>query len=77
MAHKLAIESEHITADVIDAMEFPELANKYNVYGVPKTVINDDVEFEGALPEPQFVAYVLEAAERTHQTTAQVPDIEE
>lgn len=56
--------SEHITADVIEVTEFPELAQKYRIYGVPKTVINDKVEFEGAVPEPQFVAQVLSAVSR-------------
>ena len=28
---------------------------------VPKIVINDRVQFEGALPEPQFLSKVLEA----------------
>jgi hypothetical protein len=28
---------------------------------VPKIVVNDRVSFEGALPEPQFVDYVLRA----------------
>jgi predicted DsbA family dithiol-disulfide isomerase len=32
---------------------------------VPKIVINDRVEFEGALPESQFLAAVLEAAGAT------------
>lgn len=59
MAHKLAIENEHITADVVEVSEFPEIGNKYNVYGVPKVVINEHVQFEGALPEPRFVAQVL------------------
>lgn len=58
--------SEHITADVIEVTEFPELAQKYRIYGVPKTVINDTVEFEGALPEPHFVAQVLSAAKRSN-----------
>lgn len=61
MAHKLAIENEHITADVIEVSEFIDLAQRYRVQGVPKTVINDRVEFAGALPEPRFVQQVLQA----------------
>lgn len=61
MGHQLAMENEHIRADVIEAIEFPDLANSYGVYGVPKTVINGNVEFEGAVPEKDFVNYVLEA----------------
>lgn len=59
MAHKLAVENEHITADVIEASEFMDLSQRYQVHGVPKTVINDRVEFTGALPEPRFMQQVL------------------
>jgi predicted DsbA family dithiol-disulfide isomerase len=61
LAHKLAIENEHITADVIEISEFIDLAQRYRVQGVPKTVINERVEFAGALPEPRFVQQVLQA----------------
>ncbi len=57
----MAIENEHITADVIEVSEFIDLAQRYRVQGVPKTVINDRVEFAGALPEPRFVQQVLQA----------------
>ena len=61
MAHKLAMENAHITADVVEVSELIDLAQRYNVQGVPKTVINDRVEFTGALPEPRFVQEVLKA----------------
>jgi predicted DsbA family dithiol-disulfide isomerase len=54
----MAVESEHVTADVIEATEFPDLARRYGVRGVPKIVINDTVEFVGAVPESQFLAHV-------------------
>lgn len=49
-------------ADIVEAGEFPDLAERYNVYAVPKIVINDSVEFVGAQPEPQFLGYVAHAA---------------
>jgi len=49
-AHLLSIYSDNIKADMIDSAEFPELVSKYSVQGVPKTVINQDTSFEGALP---------------------------
>ncbi|OLD98841.1 MAG: glutaredoxin [Cyanobacteria bacterium 13_1_40CM_2_61_4] len=55
------MENAHITADVVEVSEFIDLAQRYNVQGVPKTVINDRVEFTGALPEPRFVQEVLKA----------------
>ena len=57
----MAVESERVTADVIEAMEFPDLANRYRVRGVPKIVINDTTEFVGALPEAQYLEQVKAA----------------
>jgi glutaredoxin-like protein len=62
MAHKFAVENELIKADVIDAGEFPQLASKYGVMGVPKVVINEQIEFVGAVPENVFLDHVLLAA---------------
>jgi glutaredoxin-like protein len=61
LAHKLAMESELIRADMVEAIEFPHLSNKYGVYGVPRTVINETVHQEGAVPEPMMLAKLLEA----------------
>lgn len=60
-AHKLAFLSDKINADVIDATEFVTIAQKYNVYGVPKVIINEKITFEGALPEEPFIEQVLAA----------------
>ncbi len=54
--------SPKVRADIIEASEFPSLARQYNVYAVPKIVINEATEFVGAQPEPQFVGYVAQAA---------------
>jgi glutaredoxin-like protein len=59
IAHKLAVESDMITADVIDAGEFPTLAQKYSVIGVPKIIINEKVEFVGAFNEDLFAEHVV------------------
>lgn len=59
IAHKLAVESDMIKADVIDSSEFPALAQKYNVIGVPKIVINEKIEFVGAFNEDLFAEHVL------------------
>jgi len=64
-AHRFAMVNELIYGDMIEALEFPELADRYNVYAVPKVVIEvegEDVsEFEGALPDSFFVAEILRA----------------
>jgi hypothetical protein len=56
------VESPHVVADAIEAQEFPDLAQRYGVMGVPKTIVNETVEFVGALPEDPFVAQVLRGA---------------
>ncbi len=58
----MAIESEKVTADVVEVSEFPHLAQRYRVFAVPKVVINDTLEFEGARPEAAFVAMVESVA---------------
>ncbi|MCA9924467.1 MAG: thioredoxin family protein [Anaerolineales bacterium] len=62
MAHQLAFESEFVTADMVEATEFPHLSMKYQVQGVPRTVINETVDMEGAAPEPMLLAKLQEAA---------------
>jgi len=63
LAHQFAIENEHITADVVEISEFIDMAQRYRVQGVPKTVVNDRVEMRGAVPEPRFVQEVLKSLE--------------
>jgi len=62
LAHQMAVESGRVTADVVEAQEFPELAARYGVQGVPKVVVNETVEFVGAQPEARFLDHVLRAA---------------
>jgi len=63
LAHKLAIENEHITADVVEVSEFIDMAQRYRMQGVPKTVVNDHIEIVDAVPEPRFLQEVLKAIE--------------
>ncbi len=61
LAHQMAIASPMIRADMVEAMEFPHLAVKYQVMGVPRTVINETVHIEGAAPESMVVARLQQA----------------
>ena len=61
MAHAMALESERVAADVVEIQEYPNLAQAYNIMGVPKTVINDRVQFSGAVTEETLLRRVLEA----------------
>jgi len=60
-----------VTADVIEAMEFPDLARRYGVRGVPKIVINDSAEFVGALPEADYVDQIRKAIESNGEATSE------
>jgi hypothetical protein len=57
----MAFANPHITATAVEATEFPDLARRYQVSGVPKTVVNDAVEILGALPQELFVGQALTA----------------
>lgn len=58
------MESDSITAECIEATEFPDLSRQYRVMAVPRTVVNDQTAIDGALPEPMFVDRILEAARK-------------
>jgi len=63
LAFQMAIESPSITAAMVEATEFPHLANRYQVSGVPHTVIGDSQQpIIGALPEAAAVDLVLAAS---------------
>jgi predicted DsbA family dithiol-disulfide isomerase len=59
LAHKLALASDKITADMVEATEFPQLSNRYKVYGVPRTVINEVIHIEGAVPETELISELM------------------
>ena len=61
LAHQLALESDLIRGDMVEAIEFPHLSVKYQVQGVPRTVINEMIHIEGAVPEPMLMARLNEA----------------
>jgi glutaredoxin-like protein len=64
LAHQFAMESPRICGEMVEATEFPHLAQKYQVFGVPKTVINESVFIDGAVPEAVFLDHILRAAGR-------------
>jgi len=61
LAHQMALESEKVRADVVEATEFPHLAARYHVLAVPKTVINEVLWLEGAVPEDHLLREVAKA----------------
>jgi glutaredoxin-like protein len=62
LAHQMAMENPLIEAEMVESMEFNELANRFNVSGVPHTVINSGKsEVVGAVPEPQLLQKIQQA----------------
>lgn len=62
LANQAAIETPLVSTAAIDATEFPDLVRRYNVNGVPKTIVNETLELMGAAPEDELVAAILRAA---------------
>ena len=63
MAYRLAAASDQITASAIEATAYPDLVRQYQVTGVPKTVVDGQIEILGAQPEEIFVREVLRVCE--------------
>ncbi len=63
LAHQMAMENPAmIRAEGVEATEFPELASRFNVRGVPQTVINSGSAIVvGAVPEQNLLAQIQHA----------------
>jgi len=58
----MALESPMIEAEMVEAMEFPELSNRFHVSGVPQTTINAGAgTVVGAVPEDQLLKEIQRA----------------
>lgn len=61
-ARQMSVEHDGIRAEMVEVNEFPEVARRYGVRGVPRIVVSDVAGFDGSRPERQFVALVARAA---------------
>lgn len=63
LAHQMAMENpKMIRAEGVEATEFPDLADRFNVRGVPQTVINSGAGMVvGAVPEQNLLAEIRRA----------------
>lgn len=58
----MAMESSLVKAEGIDAMEFPDLSEQFNVSGVPQTTINQGAGTAvGAVPPEHLLAEIQQA----------------
>ncbi len=78
LADQFAFINNNIQADMIESSEFPHLAQKYNVIGVPKTIINEVYSFDGALPEAAVYLEILKAVnpEKYRQLEEEIGEIQ-
>lgn len=66
LAHQMALESPLVEAEMVEAMEFPELADQFNVSGVPQTTINMGAgTVIGSVPEKHLVEEIKAALKKT------------
>lgn len=63
LAHQFAFLNGRITADMVESSEFPQAVQRYDVYGVPKTIINETRTFEGAVSAATLYLEILKAVD--------------
>ena len=56
--------NDNIVSDMIEIAEFPDIAEKYNIHGVPRIVINDTQVIVGEMPEADFAQEILKAVDK-------------
>jgi glutaredoxin-like protein len=61
-AHKLAMASDKVTGDMVEATEFPELSQRHMVMSVPRTIVNNENGIDGAVPENHLIEWILSEA---------------
>ena len=70
LATSFAIANPKIVATIIEADEYQDLAQRYAVYGVPRTIINEVEAIEGAVPQDVFLESVLKVSNAAESSTA-------
>lgn len=55
------VNPEHVMADMVDCSVFSRLATRFNVMGVPMTLVNSRTRITGAVPEGTLVKTIQEA----------------
>jgi len=65
LVHQMAMQSDVITADLVDVEDFPEVAQRYKVLAAPTVVVNGSYHFYGTLEESEFVEQVLKGAQES------------
>ena len=61
LAFRFALASERVSATGIEANEFPQLAQEMQVWAVPRIAVNGVPQWDGSVPEPEFLRRILAA----------------
>ncbi len=56
--------NDNIVSDMVELAEFPDIAKKYNIQGVPRIVINDALVIVGDMPKADFAQEILKAVDK-------------
>jgi hypothetical protein len=62
LAYRMALASERVSSTAIEANEFPQLAQEMEVWAVPRIAVNGVPQWDGAVPEPEFLRRILSAS---------------
>jgi hypothetical protein len=62
LAYKTAFASPRVRAAAIEATEFPALADRMEVYAVPRIAVNGVPSWDGSVPESVFLDRILAPA---------------
>ncbi len=69
-AHKLALASDKITAEMIESSQFAKLASDFDIFGVPNTIINNGKgSVEGLVTEEILLQQILHTLELSGETS--------
>ena len=63
VASQFSFVNPNIRLEIIEAAEFPQLAGRYNVSGVPRTVVNESNSFDGAVPAWRLFMEILKVTD--------------
>jgi glutaredoxin-like protein len=70
LGFEMAYASANVQADGVESSEFPHLTVKYQVAGVPRTVINESTHLEGAAPPDMLLEKIQEALAAREEAAA-------
>ncbi|MGA1821294.1 MAG: thioredoxin family protein [Thermoplasmatota archaeon] len=59
VASRFAMLNDEIHTSVIELIEFPEMAERYQVLGVPKTIVNEEIKFTGAYDAGELLEIII------------------